>query len=97
MGVSGDVVRGKNGLIQLLYQAWIRIAADRVEGWIDLVRRKKICHQVAVKTGTARLGFDGKSRQGLRLEKTLTLALSQFGEYTKLGEGTGAKYCAFQR
>jgi hypothetical protein len=69
-----------------LYKAWIRIAADRVEGWIDLVRRKKICHQVAVKTGTARLGFDGKSRQGLRLEKTLTLALSQFGEYTKLGE-----------
>jgi hypothetical protein len=87
-GSGMEFGKATKDLITQLYQAWIGIAADRVEGWIDLVRRKKICHQVAVKTGTARLGFNGKSRQGLRLQKTLTLALSQFGEYTKTGEGT---------
>ena len=50
-------------------------------------KRRENSKQVAVKTGTDRPGLGGKSRKALWLEKTLTLALSQFGEYTKLGEG----------
>ena len=39
--------------------------------------------------GDAKLVHGGCWRIDLRLEKTLTLALSQFGEYANLGEGTG--------
>ena len=39
--------------------------------------------------GDAKLVHGGCWRTDLRLEKTLTLALSQFGEYANLGEGTG--------